>query len=123
MVRLDYCRNWRINSSTAKPSSMKIQEIIEASREIGLFLYGIFFIYLIIHLIRRRREEFWSAIKGDDNKLQLTEIFGLVFLVLSIFIVIAESSFHAEISPSLWAFLDGAILIVFGAHSYIKKQK
>ena len=100
-----------------------MKELLEFSREIGLMMYGVFFVYVIINLIKRRREELWSAIKGDDDKLQLTEMVGLVFLCLTLFVTIAEVTFSAKISPSLWAFLDGALLIVFGAHSYIKKQK
>ena len=106
---------------------------IEKTLALAFFLFcAIYFFYAT----EKKKKEIWSAIKGDDNKLQVTEIatlywcrlFPILFFVnLSIVILgLSVTPEHVELITKAWYSMDamfGFVMMGHGISNYNKPKK
>jgi hypothetical protein len=90
---------------------------------IAAYIFEICSLGYFIFLTRKHRIEIWEAIKGEDGKLQLTEIAAFYWFMLFPILFFGDLFFNMKASAEIWYSMDFVFFTIIGGHAYINKQK
>jgi hypothetical protein len=110
---------------------MGLEELFTADKIIACFFFIVAACYFFI-ATERKKKEIWKAIKGEDNKLQVTEIATLywcrlfpVLFFLNLMIVILGlelSDNHVTLMTKSWYSMDTFFGFIMLGHGYANRN-
>ena len=71
----------------------------------------------------KRKDEFWQAIKGSDNKLQIEEIIAYVWVRIFPVLVFADLFLNFSLRPEVWYSLDLILVSLVGGNVLRETKK
>ena len=87
-------------------------QFFEGPEKLFIFLFMIFTLVVKQIIISTKGEEMWRAIRGDDNKLQLHEIVGLLWILNFDIMLYMELFFQRKASENMWYSMDLIFAII-----------
>ena len=86
---------------------------MEVEKIIGLVFF-VFCVGYMIYITQKHKDDLWSAIIGQDNKLDLTEFAALLWFLIFPMLFFAEVFLSLKAGEHIWYSLDSIFLIIIG---------
>lgn len=100
----------------------ELLEFFTPAKIIGI-LFAIGTLGYIFSLTISHREDFWSAFKGDNNKLDIVEAVVIVWLVLFVAMVVADFALQLHASEEVWYSMDAIFLFCIGGKTFDPRSR
>lgn len=86
-------------------SGQELLEFFTPAKIIGIF-FALGTLGYILFLTVKHKDDFWSAVKGDNGKLDIIEAVVIVWMVLFVAMITADFALGLHASNEAWYSLD-----------------
>ena len=86
------------------------------------YVFFAFSLGYMIFITTKHREDLWSAIIGENKKLDITELAALFWFVLFPILFFAEVFLGRTAGEHIWYSLDSIFLIIVGGNTLNRKM-
>jgi len=104
---------------------MTTQELFEfftPAKIIGIiFAFGT--LGYIMYLTVSHKEDFWSAVKGENNKLDIIEAVVIVWLVLFVGMIVADFALGLHASEEAWYSMDAVFAFSVAGNKFSTRTR
>lgn len=80
--------------------------LLTPDKIVGYVIFVVIALYLHFNIMRKHKVEIWEAIKGEDKKLQFTEVVMALALTLYPLLVLADVFLRLKASEAVWISID-----------------
>ena len=95
---------------------------METEKLIGLIMWGVG-ASVFSFLCWKHGRDIWKAVKGEDNRLQLTEVVAFFWLILFPIAFFTDLSPYIDVSDTVWTSLDVIFAVIIAGNVAEKKFK
>lgn len=104
---------------------MNIQEILNfftPPKIIGV-CFAIGTLGYVFYLTVSHKEDFWSAVKGDNNKLDIIEAVVIIWMVLFVAMITADFALGLHASSEAWYSMDAIFFFSVAGNKFAPRTK
>lgn len=103
-------------------SEKELLEFFTPAKVIGI-LFAIGTIGYIFFLTISHRQDFWSAVKGENNKLDIIEAVVIIWMVLFVAMITADFALSLHASNEAWYSLDAIFAFSVAGNKFAPRGK
>lgn len=103
-------------------SEKELLEFFTPPKIIGI-LFALGTLGYILYLTVKHREDFWTAVKGDNNKLDIIEAVVIVWMVLFVAMITADFALGLHASNEAWYSMDAIFAFSVAGNKFAPRGK